>query len=332
MLKTEEEKKAPSNTRKSDDPHFNIKNMISSIMLAAVGAILVIVVMAYMTHIAFGTEIDWREQGANAVLLAVCSVAVTIILRSWGIMKGEENPERIKALAEVEKHIKEIESKRFGGRAAEYCRWWENDEYERTVTAYLDAFNLTLSQFKTMRIYDKKEIQSKYPALSKVQIDAVITAKKIKKLRYSESFMVTTSKQKEHRAAPSQGLSTEQSNAIMTAQNIITSILMSIVMVSFSVEVIADPSLATVVSCLLKVITILLSGLGGAYGGYNLTAKTERKRLENQAREQQSFIAYCEEHKIQPITQKEPEKENENVFEKPVDENKNGFKITPQSA
>ena len=292
MISTEDEKR-DQRTDDASDVSLNIKSILSGIMLSVVGAILVIVVLAYMTHITFGTEIDIREQGANALLLTVCSVAVTIILRSWGIMKGEENPERLNALAEVEENIKTIESMHICSRVSEYCRWWEQNEYQNTMEAYLEAYNISFEEFKKMRIYTKKELSQQFPHFSKSQINAIISAKKIKKLRYAENFILTPSKKRERRSAPSDGLSTEQCNAIMTAKNVITTVLMSFVMVSFCIDVISEPTLATIVSCLIKVITILISGLLGAYGGYNLTAKQEPRRLQRKAREQKSFISYC---------------------------------------
>lgn len=288
---------------------WTIKNLLSSIMIVAVAAILVVVVLAYMTQITFNAEINWSEQGANAVLLVVCSVAVTIILRAWGIMKGQGVKEHLDALAVVEANVSKIIAGHNSGRAAEYCRDWENRDYENTVERALSPYNLSIDKFKEMRIYDKAELATRYPTLSKAQITAVLQAKKIKMLKYSEDFILTNTKNKEHRMSPSTGLSTRQRNTIMTVQNVVLAVVLSTIMVSFSLDIIADPTLATVVSCLLKVITIVLSGLFAAYSGYNLTANIETERFKLQAVEQERFLSFCELHNAESSQEKERESE-----------------------
>lgn len=326
MLRYEEDKKVEKFGRT-----WSIKNMISTLMFTVVLAILVVVVLAYMTKIVFGAEIDWKEQGANAVLLVICSVSVTVILRKWGIMKGEDSQEHIEAMHVVEANVDKIISGHNCGRAAEYCCIWEEEEYEKTIRRIISAHNITFEEYKKMRIFDKNELQSKYTSLSKAQIRAVLLAKKIKRLKYSEDFLLTSLKRKDKRSAPSAGLTTDQRNAIMTAQNIFMSIILSIVMVSFSVEIISEPTLATVVSCLLKIITIILSGAWGAYGGYNLTANVDTNRLKSQANEQEKFISYCEEHKQKTVFEKEITT-NETMDKEPMDKEQRSNAKPSQSA
>ena len=286
-----EERAAPE--RKKSD----IRSAISGIMLSVVLAILVVVVMAYLTRITFQAEIDWAEQGANAALLVVCSVAVTIIMRQWGRLKGENVPEHGAMAQKISGNIEAIISGHNSGRAAEYCRAWEREEYRKTIERILVPYNVSYDEFKNYRIFDVRELFERYgDILSKAQINAVLTAKKVKVLHYSEDFLLTDFTRKTGRSSPSGGLTVNQRNTLMTVQNIVTAVLMSLVMVSFAVEVIIDPSLATVVSCLLKVLTLIFSGIWAAFGGYNLSAKIEVERMRRQEIEQRRFISWCEEN------------------------------------
>lgn len=317
MLRYEEDRKVEKFGKT-----WSIKNMISTLMVVVVASILVVVVLAYLTEITFQGEINWQEQGANAVLLVVCSVSVTVILRKWGIMKGEDAQEHVEAIHLVERNVGKIIEGHNSGRAAEYCKTWEEDDYEQTVSRVLSAYNITFEKFKEVRIFEKSELQTKYPSFSKSQVKAILSAKKIKRLKYSEDFILTAINRKEKRCSPSAELTTDQRNAIMTVQNIILSIILSIVMVSFAVDIISDPTLATVVSCLLKVITIILSGIWAAYSGYNLTANIDTERLKRQATEQERFIAFCEKNKVKGTSDETMDKEtmveNQDGSEKPV--------------
>lgn len=281
----------------SEDKKLTVRSAISGIMLSVVVAILVVVVMAYLTRITFQAEIDWAEQGANAALLVVCSVAVTVILRQWGRMKGENVPEHAAVAEKISGNIERIIAGHNSGRAADYCRAWEEDEYRKTVERILAPYNIGYEAFKAYRICDKEELFTRYgETLSKAQINAVLAAKKVKVLRYSEEFLLTDYTRKTGRCSPSGGLTVNQRNLIMTVQNIVTAVLMSLVMVSFAVDIITDPSIATVVSCLLKVLTLVFSGIWAAFGGYNLSAKIEVERMRRQETEQRRFISWCEEN------------------------------------
>lgn len=275
---------------------FTIKSAISGIMLTVFLAIIVVVVLAYFTQVTFQGEINWKEQGANALLLTVCSVAATVVMRQWGRLKGENVAERLKAIEEVKGNIKTITDGKNRGRAGEYCRAWEETEYTETLKRILEPYNITVEQFKKMRICNGKEIKSNYSGLTEEQVKAVLKAKKVKRLKYSEEFILTTLNKHERRAAPDGGLTANQRNAIMTVHTIVTAVIISLITVTFMFEIISEPNLATVVSCLVKVLTLVLSAALAAYRGYNLSAVVETERLQRQIAEQKNFIAFCEEN------------------------------------
>ena len=96
------------------------------------------------------------------------------------------------------------------------------------------------------------------------------------------------------RVAPDGDINTAKYERYRTVRYLVTALAGVCVSASMVLNIISNPTLGTVVMCLIKIITILVSAIAGMIGGYKLTADMETAELQRKAVEQKNFIVWCE--------------------------------------
>ena len=114
MISTEEPKKTIISGKGNN---FSFGRIIDTLTIIAVAVLLTVVALAYMTNITMSSIAEWKELGFQAAILYVCSISVTLLLRSFGRRKGRETEMYKKAIEAVEKNAEEIFKK--GGENAQ---------------------------------------------------------------------------------------------------------------------------------------------------------------------------------------------------------------------
>ena len=112
-------------------------------------------------------------------------------------------------------------------------------------------------------------------------------------MKYDESYLSVYDRNG-RRISPSGGIKTKTVVRLQTVQTLFTTALTSVFSVSMALDIIADPSFATVVTCLVKIVIILGFGAWGMVGGYNMSAVRETDELGAKADEQERFMKWCE--------------------------------------
>lgn len=271
-------------------------NVIDTATISTVVFLFVAVVLLYLTNISVDMDMSLKEFGYEAVILYIFTVTINFLTRSIAKRKGKEVKAHVEAYAEVEKNEKEIIDKGLRGFESEYCRNWEEQELRDARKRLLSFAGVDVTRFEGIYVkYSKAELKVKREelGLTEFQLKTVMKAKRIKRLRYDEEYLSASLKEG-RRVSPAGGLNTVRFERIRTVQYLLTAFAGVCVSASLVLDIIAEPTFGTVVMCIIKLVTILISAIAGMLGGYKLTAEMQTQELLRKAVEQKNFIKWCE--------------------------------------
>lgn len=268
--------------------------LLDGLTLTVAGILIVVIFMVYMTQVSFNSSVDWKDAGFESGLMYICTVSFYLLLRSYSARKGRATEAYLKATERIERNNDEIVGRSFAGHTHEYCRAWEEEELNGAREHVLADAGIKLEEFCGEYCkYNKKELGKKFPGLSEFQRKTILRAKRIKRLKYDESYLSVYDKHG-RRCAPSGGFTTRKMKRLQLVQTLVTTALTSALSISMALSIVEDPSFATVVMCLVKIVIIIGSGIWGMIGGYNMSAVREVEEMGAKADEQARFIKWCE--------------------------------------
>lgn len=287
----DEESRAPRTLK-----NRTFANVIDTATISTVVFLFVAVVLLYLTNISVDMDMSLKEFGYEAVILYIFTVTINFLTRSIAKRKGKEVRAHVEAYAEVEKNEKEIIDKGLRGFESEYCRNWEEQELRDARKRLLSSAGVDITRFEEIYVkYSKAELKVKREelGLTEFQLKTVLKTKRIKRLRYDEEYLSSSLKEG-RRVSPAGGLNTVRFERIRTVQYLLTAFAGVCVSASLVLDIIAEPTFGTVVMCIIKLVTILISAIAGMIGGYKLTAEMQTQELLRKAVEQKNFIKWCE--------------------------------------
>lgn len=282
--------------------NFNVKirrnrtfqDFVNGASLFTIGILFVVVVMLYITQIAFDTNFSWKQIGLEAVILYFATVSISLLSRSYARRKGRSTDKYVKALESVEDNNQIIINNGYSAKAYYYCRAWEEAELRAERARVLASVVISVDEFEEKYIkYNKQELKQRYPELSADELKVILAVKKIKRLKYNETYLTATNAIN-GRHSPSGGLKTDTVFKIDTARIVVTTAISSLFAVSIIVEVISNPTWETILQCVIKVAMIVVFAAIGVVGGYNFSAHKEARELDEKAAEQTRFIKWCD--------------------------------------
>lgn len=272
------------------------QDFVDGITLTVVGILLIVIFMVSMTNIAFNAAIDLKDFGTQVFVLYFCTVSVNLLLRSYGRRKGRCTQQWKDAKKRVEENNELILNLGFGGMVFDYCRAWEDGELENVQMRILSYAGISLAEFKDKYMkYDAKELRENFSELTKLQIKLIRKAARVKRLRYNERYLEVAEKRNRARVSPSGAYTTSEVTVFQTIKVIISALVTSLFSASLVLEIIAEPTFATVVACFVKIIMLLIFSAFGLVNGYNLTSAREPEEMAVKANEQKRFMQWCDE-------------------------------------
>lgn len=305
MMKDEDEimSEARRNTprvRKAFSEYMN------AIMLSSVAFLLVFVAMAAFTKITVYGQLNLLEVGIQTVVMYVCVVSINLILRAYARRKGRETERWINAKREVEHNARELVARDLVKKAGEYCRAWEEHDVNTVRSMILTEVGLKLEAYEKVKMLSVEEIKALdeeqckelgiEKPFTKEQIKALRKAKRVKRLHYDEKYLSFRESVSTFRHSPSGGIKSKTVLHIKTAQLLATTALASVFSVSVGVDLILNFSYGTVVMCLMKLATLVISAVFGIIGGYKFSTGREVNEMEDRADEQRRFFKWCGEN------------------------------------
>jgi len=271
------------------------QDFVDGITLTVVGILLVVIFMVSMTNIAFNAEIDLKDFGTQVFVLYFCTVSVNLLLRSYGRRKGRGTQQWKDAKQKVEENNERILSLGFSGRIFEYCRKWETEELEGVQMRILSCVGISIIDFREKYVkYSARELREHFPDLTQLQIKHIRKAARAKRLRYNEHYLEVAEKRNRARVSPSGGYTSNEVTVFQTIKVIISALVTSLFSASLVLEIIAEPTFATVVACFVKIIMLMIFSAYGLVNGYSLTSAREPEEMAIKANEQKRFIQWCE--------------------------------------
>lgn len=277
----------------------NFQDFVDGITLTAIAALLIVVIMLYVTTISFSTDFSLKQIGFEAVILYAATVSISLLARKYSRRKGKATQRYNEAAERVEANNQFIIERGYSAKAGAYCRKWEDTELRSARMKVLASVAISVDDFESKYIkYNKRELVAHFPDLTEDEIKVILAAKRIKRLRYDERYL-TAADEINGRHSPSGGFKARTADRINTVQMFVTGAISGLFSASLIVTVVADPSWATIVTCAIKVIMIVIFGVFNIIGGYNMSAVKEARELADKADEQSRFIRWCDTQKAE---------------------------------
>lgn len=271
-------------------------DFLDGITLSVAAILVIVITMMYLTDVNSQTNFSIKEFGFSAFVMYVFTVSFYFLLRSFSGRRGKRTKEYLQVCDEIEKNANQIIENGFARYTANYCRAWEEEELDNTRKKILCEVGISVKEYNEKYCkYSDTEILTYFPALSELQRKAIADARKIKSLHYDEKYL-SISDSHGRRRAPSGGFTVTWQGRVKSAQILITSAISSLFSASIAFEIISDPSFATVVYCLVRIVLILGFGVGGMVGGYYMTAVKEVAEKKEKTSEQKKFLKWAAEN------------------------------------
>lgn len=270
--------------------------MLDGVTITTILLIFVSVALLYLTNVSVDMNMSWKDFGYEAVILYIFTVAINLLARSVAKRRGRETKPYEAARKAVNDNEDEIISKGLRGMERDYCRTWEEAELRDSREKVLSSVRLSVDVFESEYIkYSNKELKARQQelGLTDYQLKVVRKAKRIRRLRFDEKYLSANMKVR-RRVSPTGEINTSQYEKLHTLKYLFTAFAGVCVSASLALNVIANPTFGTVVMCVIKIVTILISAVCGMIGGYKLTAELETAELLRKAVEQKNFIKWCE--------------------------------------
>lgn len=279
----------PKRNRTFDD-------FLNGITWVTVSFLILFVTMMYMTKITGVGSIDITAVTYEGIILYIITIGVSALTNGYVKRKDRNGEVWQKAYAEVETNNNIIIEKGYANAISTFCRAWEDDELDTARSHILADAGISLADFKSKYIkYGKNELRKAFPDLSDCEYKTIVHAKKIKRLKFDENYLSVYNKSG-RRHSPSQGMTVSAYRRLNFAKRIVTTAITSILGVTLSVELIADPSFATVVMCIFKVMTIVIPAIIGMFVEHTTTTVKEVEEMGKKSQWQNRFIKYCEQN------------------------------------
>lgn len=270
--------------------------MLDGVTITTILLIFVSVALLYLTNISVDMNMSWKDFGYEAVILYIFTVAINLLARSVAKRRGRETKPYEAARKAVNDNEDEIISKGLRGMERDYCRDWEEAELRDSREKVLSSVRLSVDVFESEYIkYSNKELKDKQQelGLTDYQLKVIRKAKRIRRLKFDEKYLSANMKVR-RRVSPTGEINTSQYEKLHTLKYLFTAFAGVCVSASLALDVIANPTFGTVVMCVIKIVTILISAVCGMMGGYKLTAELETAELLRKSVEQKNFIKWCE--------------------------------------
>ena len=269
-------------------------SFVDGITLTVVGLLVVVIILLYLTQISFNTDVNILEFGFQSLVLYLASLSIYFLLRSFARRKGRMTDAWQNAFKTIESLSSAIVSTGAAARTTEYCRAWETAELNDSRERILADAGITITDFNEKYLkYGKWEIKKQFPTLTKFERKIIRKAKRLKRLHYNENYL-SVNNSYGRRKAPNQYISTKTLEVFNGITKAITMLFTAIFGVTLCVNLVSEPSLATVVMCLVKIIIVLISGAVGMAGGYNITSVKAVDEMNIKIDEQRRFMKWCE--------------------------------------
>jgi hypothetical protein len=297
MLRDDREERVPEEKQKKK---ISFSDGLDITVIVLVLGLVIAVILAFLAEFVIGAEIDLKEVGIDTGIVAACTISIYLLLKSFAQRRGRKTEIWISAQERQGEKSAELVKKNYARYAAEYCREWENERLERKQTQLLSEANLSFKDFRELYCAcSKEELNEKFPDLTEFQRKTILKAKRIKRVRYDERYLLTSVQEKSRRDySPSGGFTTGQLNVADNIRTVITTVLTSLFSASILQEVIFNPTKEAVIKLFVKLAVIFVFSALAMVKGYQFSTVKEVREMNAKSDNLEIFMKWCEAEKV----------------------------------
>ena len=239
-----------------------------------VGIILVfIVILVFTTNVNFQSTAEIIKLSLVIFVFMFCSYSMYVNCADSGTRAGKSTSLYITTQGEYNAIKKRIIDGNNQMRLSEFCRYYIDDELKNARKDILDGVGIDYDEYLKIWVgADKITIESD-GKLSKGKKAAIIKANAIKPVKLTPEMIMKCGRGNKRRAPL--GVRPETRKRVNYGVKLITTISTSLFTCMLALEVISNPSWATLAELFIKLLMVVLSGFTGYKMGYeNITVST----------------------------------------------------------
>lgn len=260
----------------------------------------VAIIFAFLAEFVFDAGIDWKGVGLDTGIVAACTIAIYLLLRSFAQRRGRKTQRWKEARESLNVKGKEILEKNYAQYIPKYCRAWEQRHIDDERNIILGPVGITLKEYKEKYCsLSEAELLERYPELTEYQMKALVKTHRLKTVRYDEGYLFVSRERHFRRSSPSGGLTSKTVNILDNLRIAATTIITSLFSASILQEVIFNPSKETVIKLVVKLAVIITFAAMGMAGGYNFTVTKEVNEMNAKSDEMDTFMKWCADGKFE---------------------------------
>lgn len=228
--------------------------------------IIFVVIVVFTTDIKLTSIFDWTAHGLSFFILVFCAFSMYVSFSDSGIKAGRESETYLTAKQTYDDLKKEIIDRKMQGRLPEFCRNYIEEELRNTRNTILTDVGLDFSDYQAHYVGKDMAALEQDKRLSKTQIEAIISANKIKPIKLTPEMILKRGRGSAQRRPL--GVQPEKKRGVDYGVKFFKTCVTSVLLAVIGLDVVVSPSWAMFAACLLKLFPVVLNGFMGYKSGY----------------------------------------------------------------
>ncbi len=228
--------------------------------------IIFVVIVVFTTDIKLTSIFDWTALGLSFFILVFCAFSMYVSFSDSGIKAGRESETYLTAKQTYDDLKKEIIDRKMQGRLPEFCRNYIEEELRSARNTILTDVGLDFSDYQAHYVGKDMAVLEQDKRLSKTQIEAIISANKIKPIKLTPEMILKRGRGSAQRRPL--GVQPEKKRGVDYGVKFFKTCVTSVLLAVIGLDVVVSPSWAMFAACLLKLFPVVLNGFMGYKSGY----------------------------------------------------------------
>lgn len=228
--------------------------------------IIFVVIVVFTTDIKLTSIFDWTALGLSFFILVFCAFSMYVSFSDSGIKAGRESETYLTAKQTYDDLKKEIIDRKMQGRLPEFCRNYIEEELRSARNTILTDVGLDFSDYQAHYVGKDMAALEQDKRLSKTQIEAIISANKIKPIKLTPEMILKRGRGSAQRRPL--GVQPEKKRGVDYGVKFFKTCVTSVLLAVIGLDVVVSPSWAMFAACLLKLFPVVLNGFMGYKSGY----------------------------------------------------------------
>lgn len=256
--------------------------------------IIFVVIVVFTTDIKLTSIFDWTALGLSFFILVFCAFSMYVSFSDSGIKAGRESETYLTAKQTYDDLKKEIIDRKMQGRLPEFCRNYIEEELRNTRNTILTEVGIDFADYQAHYVGKDMAVLEQDKRLSKTQIEAIISANKIKPIKLTPEMILKRGRGSAQRRPL--GVQPEKKRGVDYGVKFFKTCVTSVLLAVIGLDVVVSPSWAMFAACLLKLFPVVLNGFMGYKSGYENIVVDTVNYMNDQADLMRQLIHYVEEN------------------------------------